>query len=346
MTNWVVSGALGFIGSHFLLQLQSRIPPGDNIIVLDKKTPAAMGGSRLEKLHIDRGHPNCFVFECDLTDVAAVEKICDAATPTNFIHFAAESHVDRSIDNPVEFVQSNVVGTQVLLSQAVRQHSLRPGDGVLFCQISTDEVYGPWNPDLGTGGYREDSPLFPRNPYAASKAAAEHLVTAAHETYGLATVITRGSNTYGPLQAPEKFLPMMIFLAAQGAGLPIYGDGQQKREWISVDDHVQGIFAAINSGESGEVYNIGSDQVYTNLEVAEQVIRLVGRGTILHVEDRPGHDRMYKIDSRKLQRLNWKPRADFFTAGIRDTVKWYLHPDNADWSCMNTSMLERRGLLR
>jgi len=257
---------------------------------------------------------------CDREAVlAAIEKGADA-----IINFAAESHVDRSIASAHEFLRTNILGTQVLLD-AARERGVRR-----FVQISTDEVMGSL-PDDEESYFTEDSPFAPNNPYAASKAAAEHLVRAAHHTFGLDTVITRCGNNYGPRQFPEKFLPLMLANAMRNEPVPVYGDGQNVRDWIYVDDHCRAILQVLERGRSGHTYNIGARNERRNLDVARSVLKILGKpaSLIKFVKDRPGHDRRYAIDPVKIEtELGWRPLESWHSA-IEKTVRWYA--ENQQW---------------
>jgi dTDP-glucose 4,6-dehydratase len=245
-----------------------------------------------------------------------VAEVLKAQGVETIVHFAAETHVDRSILEADDFIRTNVQGTRVLLD-AARQAGIRR-----FLHISTDEVYG----SLGrSGAFSEDSPLLPNSPYAASKAGADTLARAYHRTYGLPVIITRTCNNYGPYQFPEKFIPLMIVNALRGEPLPIYGDGLYVREWLHVEDHCRALARILAAGEIGEVYNIGSAEERVNLEVAREILALTGRSESLlrHVKDRPGHDRRYALDSAKIRRqLGWTPAIPF-REGLRQTVEWY-----------------------
>jgi dTDP-glucose 4,6-dehydratase len=270
-----------------------------------------------------------------------VARLFEEHAPSAVVHFAAESHVDRSIDSPEPFVATNVVGTSRLL-EAARRHWLglpeASRDPFRFLHISTDEVYGTVGPD-GTP-FSETTPYQPNSPYPASKAAADHFARAYHRTYGLPVIITNCSNNYGPYQFPEKLIPLMILSAMEGRPLPVYGDGRQIRDWLLVDDHTRALRRVLDAGRPGEVYNIGADCPRSNLDVVRTICRLVDelRPNLLHrpceslirlVEDRPGHDRHYAIDAAKIRtELGWEPRADFET-GLRTTVQWYL--DHPEW---------------
>jgi dTDP-glucose 4,6-dehydratase len=309
----LVTGGAGFIGSNYVRYVLAN-DLVDEIRVLDKLTYSG-NRSSLDDVANDARFQ---FFTGDICDVKAVSDAaagCDA-----IINFAAETHVDRSLLEPVGFIQTNVHGTWVLLEMA------RQLGGIRFVQVSTDEVYG----DVPHGYSSESDALHPRNPYSASKAAAEMMVIAYIETHGLDALITRGSNTYGPYQYPEKFIPLMITNVMERRPVPVYGDGLQVRHWIYVEDHCSGIDAVLRKGKSGEIYNVGSDEERTNLRVAEQVLGILDApdDLIQHVTDRKGHDRRYALSSEKLHWLGWQP-AWSFDEGIRATIDWYR--SRRDW---------------
>jgi dTDP-glucose 4,6-dehydratase len=302
----LVTGAAGFIGSHFARLAADR---GDEVVVLDKLTysgnPANLDGIEHEFLQGDI---------CDPEAVAGAAAGCEA-----IVNFAAETHVDRSIMGPAEFIQTDVAGTQVLLDW-VR------ATGIRYVQVSTDEVYG----DLEAGGRsREDDPLRPSSPYSASKAGGDLQVLAYSRTYGVNASITRGANTYGPNQYPEKLVPLFVTNALDGEPLPVYGDGRQVREWLHVDDHAAAVDLVLRKGGPGEVYNVGGEE-HENLELTRRILELTGAGDSLvrHVEDRPGHDRRYALDDTKLRTLGWSP-ARTLEDGLAATVEWYR--ENRAW---------------
>jgi len=313
-TTCIVTGGAGFIGSNFLHML-AELRPDWKLVNLDALTYAG-NLENLESLAARKGYS--FVHG-DITKNEDVEKAFAAAKGserTLLVHFAAESHVDRSIQSGLPFVLTNVAGTQVLLD-AARRHGVQR-----FLHVSTDEVYG----SLGaTGAFREDTPLAPNSPYSASKTGSDLLVRAAHHTHGMDCVITRCSNNYGPYQFPEKFLPLMIANATEGKPIPVYGDGQQVRDWLYVRDHCEAILAALEKGKSGEVYNIGGNNEMKNLDLVKQVLGALGKpeSLITYVKDRPGHDRRYAIDATKIRReLGWAPRFTFAEA-LPLTIRWY-----------------------
>ena len=310
-----VTGGAGFIGSNFIRHMLAT-HPDCRVVNFDKLTYAG----NLDNLSDVDGHADYEFIRGDICDRNALDAAIDAADAV--INFAAESHVDRSIERAADFIETNVAGTQVLLDAARAARVPR------FVQISTDEVMGSCSDE---DYFTEASPMRPNSPYAASKAAAEHLVRAAHITFGLDVVITRASNNYGPYQFPEKLIPLMITNALEGKELPVYGDGLNVRDWLYVDDCCRGIDAALHRGRSGEVYNIGSRAEKTNLEVVGTLLELLGKppSLIKFVTDRLGHDRRYATDPAKIEsELGWLPQ-ETFESGIEKTVRWYQ--DNAGW---------------
>jgi dTDP-glucose 4,6-dehydratase len=298
----LVTGGAGFIGSHFAKRLQAA---GEDVRVLDKLTysgnPANLEGTGIELVVGDI---------CDPDAVAEAAAGVDA-----IVNFAAETHVDRSILGATDFGRTEFFGTQVLLEEVRRS-------GARFVQVSTDEVYG----DLAAGGSStETDPIKPSSPYSVAKAAGDLHIPAYARTFGVNASITRGSNTYGPNQYPEKLIPLMTTNAVEGQPLPVYGDGKQIRDWLWVEDHCAGIETVLRHGGPGEVYNVGGDDERENVEIVEHILRLTGadRALIRHVEDRAGHDRRYSLDTSKLRALGWEPRKPF-EQGIAETVSWYL----------------------
>jgi dTDP-glucose 4,6-dehydratase len=337
MHTLLVTGGAGFIGCNFVRLALAET--GARVIVLDKLTYA---GS-LENLADVWGNPRLRFVAGDIADRALVRRVFAEERPSAVLNFAAESHVDRSIDDPSAFIQTNVVGAFELL-EAARHHAARD-DGFRFLHVSTDEVYGSLGP---AGAFSETTPYAPNSPYAASKAAADHLVRAYRETYGLPALITNCSNNYGPYQYPEKLVPLMVLNAVEGRALPIYGDGGNVRDWLHVEDHCRGLLAALSQGRPGEKYNLGGRSERTNLEIVDTLCAvlerelpaaanpaLAARGIGSYrelksfVADRPGHDRRYAIDDAKARReLGFCPRYDF-ESGIAATVRWYL--DHRPW---------------
>ncbi len=308
MVNVLVTGGAGFIGSNFV---RYAIDTHTDWLVttLDKLTYAG----RRENLHDLIDHPRHQFIQGDITDAAATTKLVHEAEI--IVHFAAETHVDRSLHNAGEFIQTDVHGTFVLLDAAREAPQLRR-----FVQISTDEVYG----SIPNGASKETDELRPRNPYSASKAGADRLAYSYWATYGVPTIITRASNNYGAYQYPEKVIPLFITNALENESLPLYGDGKNVRDWLHVLDHCRGIDLLIEKGCEGEVYNIGGDNEVKNIDLTRRVLSLLGRPETLitYIADRPGHDRRYCLDTSKLRRLGWSPQIDF-RAGLQETVAWY-----------------------
>jgi len=330
---WLVTGGAGFIGGNFVLEAVRR---GIRVINLDALTYAG----NLQTLASIESDPNHVFVHGDIGDRALVAGLLAEHQPDAVLNFAAESHVDRSIDGPAAFIETNVVGTLGLL-ESVRDYWKALPDGrreaFRFLHVSTDEVYGT----LGeTGKFSETTPYAPNSPYSASKAASDHLVRAFHHTYGLPVLTTNCSNNYGPYHFPEKLIPLVIAKALAGEPLPVYGDGKQVRDWLFVTDHCAAIRTVLEKGRVGETYNVGGDSERQNIEVVEAICRLLdvrrpredGRprsSQITYVKDRPGHDRRYAIDASKLQgELGWKPEHTF-ESGIEFTVDWYLA--NQEW---------------
>ena len=334
MTKILVTGGAGFIGSNFV---QLALEQADvQVLNLDKLTYAG----NLDSLQAAAGKPGYRFIQADICDAGAVEHAILEFQPQYIVHFAAESHVDRSIDGPGAFIQTNIVGTFTLL-EAARKYwkELLPEckEAFRFLHVSTDEVYG----SLGsTGLFTEETPYAPNSPYSASKASSDHLVRAYHHTYGLPTLTTNCSNNYGPYQFPEKLIPLMILNALAGKPLPVYGDGMQVRDWLYVEDHCRAILTVLGQGKQGETYNIGGHNEMPNIRIVQNICALLDElrprpdgkpyaDQIAYVADRPGHDRRYAIDAVKIAReLGWLPQETFDT-GIRKTVKWYL--ENAVW---------------
>jgi dTDP-glucose 4,6-dehydratase len=316
--NVLVTGGAGFIGSSYV-RLARRKQPGDLVVNVDTLTYAG----NLENIRDLEGDPKHLFVRADIRDGAAMLDLMRRHKVEAVVNFAAESHVDRSIQSAAPFLDTNVGGTLSLL-EAARAAGVRR-----FLQVSTDEVYGSLGP---TGAFEETTPISPRSPYSASKAAADHFVMAFHHTHGMDTVITRCSNNYGPYQFPEKLIPLMILNAFGGEPLPVYGDGLYVRDWIHVEDHCEAIALVLDRGVAGEVYNIGAENERPNLDVIRAILRLTGRDESLlrQVPDRPGHDRRYAMNARKIrQGLGWKPRHDF-DQGLAETVTWYR--ENSAWA--------------
>lgn len=334
-TRILVTGGAGFIGANFILQWIAAEPAG--VVNLDKLTYAG----NLASLQPVAANPGYAFERADIGDFAVVAEVLSRWQPVAVVNFAAESHVDRSIHGPEEFVQTNMVGTFRLL-EAVRgywtQLAAQERANFRFLHVSTDEVYGSLQAD--DPAFTEATPYAPNSPYSASKAGSDHLVRAYHHTYGLPTLTTNCSNNYGPYQFPEKLIPLVILNALAGKPLPVYGDGLNVRDWLYVGDHCTAIRHALRSGRPGETYNIGGKNERTNIEVVRTICRILdelkpasgGRpyeSLIKFVGDRPGHDRRYAIDATKSRsELGWQP-LETFESGIRKTVRWYL--DNAAW---------------
>ena len=310
----LVTGGAGFIGSNFVeMALTDQFPNISSVIVLDKLTYAG----KLSNLANVSSHPK---FEFTLGDICDVELVNDLAGRVDaIINFAAESHVDRSIEDSSEFIRTNVLGTQVLLD-AAKKHKVKK-----FVQVSTDEVYG----SILEGSWDEDQPLLPNSPYSASKAAADLLVRAYFVTHGLNVNITRCSNNFGPRQDPEKLIPNFILKLTQGLKVPVYGDGLNVRDWLYVEDHCKGIYLALTEGISGEIYNIGGGTELTNLDLTSKLLSVLEKGEscIEFVEDRLGHDRRYSVDSSKIEKLGYASSEDF-EKNLKRTVDWYLKSFN------------------
>ena len=326
--NLLVTGGCGFIGSHVLEHAIGQ-PEIERVVNLDCLTYAA----RLENVAAVASHPKYRFEQVDLRDKQVVARVVRDHAITHVLHLAAESHVDRSIEGPGDFIHSNIVGTFNLLEacRAVWTQTPDPRPQTRFVHVSTDEVFG----SLGaTGHFTEASPYAPNSPYSASKAASDLLVRSYHQTYGLDTIITHGSNTYGPRQFPEKLIPLVITRAAACQPIPVYGDGLHVRDWLYVTDHAQALWQTLLRGRAGETYCLGAGNEWPNLRLVEHLCDLVdelapqlggnSRKLITFVKDRPGHDRRYAIDAAKSEReLGWRP-AHTFQTGIRETVRWTL----------------------
>lgn len=333
----IITGGAGFIGSNLVRYVYEHYDY--KIVIVDKLTYAGNRASIADLLESER----VVLAESDIADRRAIEEVFSRYQPDYLVNMAAETHVDRSIDDADPFMQSNIIGVYVLLEMA-RVHSMKHSD-FRMVHVSTDEVYG----SLGADGlFSEQTPYAPNSPYAASKASADHLVRAWVKTYGIPVMVTNCSNNYGPYQYPEKLIPLMVLNALEGKDLPVYGDGLQIRDWLYVEDHCSGIMRALQAGQPGEHYNIGGNNEYTNLDIVNRLCEEVEKhypaidnvalssrgidsykGLIVFVEDRPGHDRRYAIDASKIRsELEWFPEHDA-VSGIAKTVRWYL--ENADW---------------
>lgn len=315
---FLITGGAGFIGSHFADYLLSAYP-ADEVVCLDALTYAANVASLRSALANRRFH----LIQADITDGAAVERAFAAYRPEIVVNLAAESHVDRSIEDPALFVRTNVDGTAILLD-ACHRHAVRR-----FHQVSTDEVYGDLPID-STLRFDESAPLRPSSPYAASKAAADLLALSYHRTFGMAVTVSRCTNNYGPRQFPEKLIPLTVVRASANQSIPLYGDGRNVRDWIAVADHCRALDVILRRGVAGEIYNVGADAPVDNKTMVRAILRLLDKPEILvtRVADRPGHDRRYALDSAKLRALGWTPDTAF-SDGLAATVQWYI--DNTDW---------------
>jgi dTDP-glucose 4,6-dehydratase len=322
METMLVTGGCGFIGSNFIRHIHSEYPDV-NLVNLDILTYAG-NPENLKDLEADTRYT---FIKGDITDNETVGKVFAEHAPDIVVHFAAESHVDRSVLGPQVFINTNVMGTQVLLDAARKSWAGNYTDK-RFIHVSTDEVYG----SLGTTGYfTETTPLSPNSPYSASKAGSDFCVRAYCETFGFPGIITRCSNNYGPYQYPEKLIPLMIAHALDTKHLPVYGDGKNIRDWLYVGDHCTAIDTVLRKGKPGEVYNIGGNNEWYNIDIVKKVLSILGRpeSLISYVKDRPGHDRRYAIDASKIKReLGWEPSMTF-EQGIEKSVTWYL--DNEQW---------------
>ncbi|MBQ7250453.1 MAG: dTDP-glucose 4,6-dehydratase [Bacilli bacterium] len=318
--NFLITGGAGFIGGNFL-HIMTRKHPEDRYVCLDALTYAG----NLETLQPIMDLPNFRFIKGDIRDRELVERLFEEERFDIVINFAAESHVDRSIENPQVFLETNIVGTSVLMD-ACRKYGIKR-----FHQVSTDEVYGDLPLDRPDLLFREDTPLHTSSPYSSSKAAADLLVLAYHRTYGLPCTISRCSNNYGPYQFPEKLIPLMIQKATRDEKLPVYGDGKNVRDWLHVADHCEAIDLIVRKGRDGEIYNVGGHNERSNLEVVKTILKALSKDESLigYVKDRLGHDRRYAIDPHKLEtELGWKPQYNFDT-GIAQTIRW--NQENQSW---------------
>ena len=329
----LVTGGSGFIGSNLVRLLVEE--KGESVINLDKLTYAGNAESLVDL----EGNPNYTFEQVDLCDAAALAEIFSEHKPDAVMHLAAESHVDRSIDGPGEFIQTNIVGTYNLLQAALDYwRNLPEGNGFRFLHVSTDEVFGSLAPDAP--GFSETTAYDPHSPYSASKAASDHLARAWNDTYGLPVLVTNCSNNYGPYQFPEKLIPVVILKCLRGEPIPVYGKGENVRDWLYVSDHAEALYTVLTKGRVGETYNIGGNNERQNIELVRTLCTLMDKfapmdnaksyeDLISFVTDRPGHDMRYAIDSTKIrEELGWEPKEDF-ESGFRKTVKWYL--DNRVW---------------
>lgn len=316
----IVTGGAGFIGSNFIFYMLQQHPETD-IICLDKLTYAG----NLSTLGPILDHPRFQFHKMDICDRKSVYALFEAERPDQVVNFAAESHVDRSILNPELFLETNIIGTSVLMD-ACRKYGIQR-----FHQVSTDEVYGDLPLDRPDLFFTEATPIHTSSPYSSSKAGADLLVLAYHRTYGLPVNISRCSNNYGPYQFPEKLIPLMILNALQDKPLPVYGDGLNVRDWLYVEDHCRAIDLILQKGRAGEVYNVGGHNEMRNIDIVKRICKELGKpeSLITYVEDRKGHDRRYAIDPTKIHnKLGWLPKTRF-KDGIKETIQWYL--ENRDW---------------
>jgi dTDP-glucose 4,6-dehydratase len=329
----LVTGGSGFIGSNLVRLLVEE--KGESVINLDKLTYAGNAESLVDL----EGNPNYTFEQVDLCDAAALAEMFSEHKPDVVMHLAAESHVDRSIDGPSEFIQTNIVGTYNLLQAALDYwRNLPEANGFRFLHVSTDEVFGSLAPDAP--GFSETTPYDPHSPYSASKAASDHLARSWSDTYGLPVLVTNCSNNYGPYQFPEKLIPVVILKCLRGEPIPVYGKGENIRDWLYVTDHAEALYTVITKGRIGETYNIGGNNERQNIELVRTLCTLMDKFApmdnaksyeelISFVTDRPGHDMRYAIDSTKIrEELGWEPKEDF-ESGFLKTVKWYL--DNRVW---------------
>ena len=318
--NLIVTGGAGFIGANFVYY-ELRTHPEDRIVCYDVLTYAG----NIATLDEAKRSPNFTFVRGDIADRAAVYALFEREKPDVVINFAAESHVDRSIENPEIFLQTNIIGTSILLD-ACRKYGI-----TRYHQVSTDEVYGDLPLDRPDLFFTEETPLHTSSPYSSSKAGADLLVQAYARTYGIPVSISRCSNNYGAFQFPEKLIPLMIIRALRGEKLPVYGDGLNVRDWLHVDDHCAAIDAIVRRGDAGEIYNVGGHNERSNIDVVRTILRLLGKGEelISYVEDRKGHDRRYAIDPAKIGRdLGWQPETSF-EDGIHSTIRWY--EEHQEW---------------
>lgn len=350
--NIVVTGGAGFIGSALVRHIINNT--NDNVVVIDKLTYAG----NLDSLTSVSDNPRYKFYKCDICDRKSLDKIFKECLPDAIMNLAAESHVDRSIDSPMDFIQTNVIGTYTIL-EASRAYYMTLSDekkkSFIFHHISTDEVYGDLH---GTDDFfREDTPYAPSSPYSASKASSDHLVRAWYRTYGLPTIVTNCSNNYGPYHFPEKLIPLIILKALEKKPLPVYGTGSQIRDWLYVEDHVKALYTVVTKGKPSETYNIGGNNEKRNIDVVHKICEILDeikprddkksyKEQITFVADRPGHDMRYAIDATKIKKeLNWQPEETFET-GIKKTVLWYL--ENIDTWCKRvldgSYRMERLGL--
>ena len=350
-TVYFVTGGCGFIGANFIQYLLNKTKP-KSVINLDKLTYA---GNQKNLADFEQDPRYIFVHG-DICDAELVSKLFTEYQPNYIVNFAAESHVDRSIDGPAEFIQTNIVGTSVLLQEALKYYSTLEGAGserFRFYHVSTDEVFGSLSE---SGFFTEETPYDPSSPYSASKASSDHLIRAWHRTFDLPVLISNCSNNYGPYQFPEKLIPLMILNCLEEKPLPVYGTGENIRDWLYVEDHCDAIYTILQKGTIGETYNVGGNNEIKNIQIVEEIcdvlndIHPAGSGKSYHelitfVKDRPGHDFRYAIDASKLKKeIGWEPKESFNT-GIQKTIEWYLK--NEEWWRIiqeNTYKQERLGI--
>ena len=350
-TVYFVTGGCGFIGANFIQYLLNKTKP-NSVVNLDKLTYA---GNQKNLVDFEQDPRYIFVHG-DICDAELVSKLFTEYQPNYIVNFAAESHVDRSIDGPAEFIQTNIVGTSVLLQEALKYYSTLKGGGserFRFHHVSTDEVFGSLSE---SGFFTEETPYDPSSPYSASKASSDHLIRAWHRTFDLPVLISNCSNNYGPYQFPEKLIPLMILNCLEEKPLPVYGTGENIRDWLYVEDHCDAIYTILQKGAIGETYNVGGNNEIKNIQIVEEIcdvlndIHPAGSGKSYHelitfVKDRPGHDFRYAIDASKLKKeIGWEPKESFNT-GIQKTIEWYLK--NEEWWRIiqeNTYKQERLGI--
>ena len=350
-TVYFVTGGCGFIGANFIQYLLNKTKP-NSVVNLDKLTYA---GNQKNLVDFEQDPRYIFVHG-DICDAELVSKLFTEYQPNYIVNFAAESHVDRSIDGPAEFIQTNIVGTSVLLQEALKYYSTLKGGGsdrFRFHHVSTDEVFGSLSE---SGFFTEETPYDPSSPYSASKASSDHLIRAWHRTFDLPVLISNCSNNYGPYQFPEKLIPLMILNCLEEKPLPVYGTGENIRDWLYVEDHCDAIYTILQKGTIGETYNVGGNNEIKNIQIVEEIcdvlndIHPAGSGKSYHelitfVKDRPGHDFRYAIDASKLKKeIGWEPKESFNT-GIQKTIEWYLK--NEEWWRIiqeNTYKQERLGI--
>ena len=348
MKTYLVTGGAGFIGTNFIKYILNN-KDEIQLINLDNITYA---GNINNLIGVD--HNKYKLIKGDICDIKLVKKLFKEYNFDSVVHFAAETHVDRSIDTPSNFIQTNIIGTLNLLNQSLKYWSQSSKKSFRFLHISTDEVYGSLGPE---GKFTEDTPYNPSSPYSASKASADHLVRSWNRTYGLPTLITNCSNNYGPYQFPEKLIPLMIINCINEKPLPVYGNGKNIRDWLYVKDHCDAIQCVLENGQVGETYNIGGDNEVKNIDIVNAICRILNELSprkngnyeelINFVQDRPGHDFRYAIDSTKFNmELGWKPKTSF-SDGIKDTIKWYLKNENW-WKMINDNSYqqERLGVIK